>query len=79
MAQVQHISTSCREHEITDAMIEAGAQIIAAWYSEPGEPIEVMAQKRRCAEEVFMAMMAANDGDQSSFKARPWAASRSAR
>jgi hypothetical protein len=62
----QDVECSARDRpaeEITDEMLEAGAQAIGAWYSEPGEPIK---WRRRCAEEVFMAMIAARDGDQSS-------------
>jgi hypothetical protein len=60
----QDVECSARDrpaekYEITDEMLEAGAQAVASWYSEPGEP---MKWRRRCAEEVFMAMMAAHDG-----------------
>lgn len=65
MAQEQHIAT---RQEITDAMTEAGAEVVRKWHSEPGEPIERMMQHRRCAEEVFMAMMAARGDAQSSQK-----------
>ncbi len=65
MAQEQYIAT---RQEITDAMIEAGAEVVRMWHSEPGEPIEWMMQHRRCAEEVFMAMAAAHGDDESSQK-----------
>jgi hypothetical protein len=45
--------------ELTDEMLEAGAQAIAAWFFEPGDPVK---WRLRCAEEVFMAMIAAHDG-----------------